>query len=120
MVVGILQSKGVWNAGCLDLNPDSTTCQLCDLGKFLNISEPRLQNETITMQGYYILVTIYAKGWVQNTVQSFLRNTLKIAQPIQGGQTQSEKDHLSAQGWERHVDFYFLTAGHPSIYCDGC
>lgn len=72
------------------------------------------------MQGYYILVTIYAKGWVQNTVQSFLRNTLKIAQPIQGGQTQSEKDHLSAQGWERHVDFYFLTAGHPSIYCDGC
>lgn len=34
--------------------------------------------------------------------------------------TDPEKDHLSAQGWERHVDVYFLTAGHPSVYCDGC
>ena len=72
------------------------------------------------MWGYSILVTIYTKGWVQNTIQSLLRNTLKIAQPVQGGQTLSEKDHLSAQGWERHVDVYFLTAGHPSVYCDGC
>lgn len=26
MVVGVLQNLRLWNAGCLDLNPDSSTC----------------------------------------------------------------------------------------------